>query len=176
MIPWCEIVIVLSVTLKSRVCICTLIRDGVDTPYRLLCGANNHTVCTTLCIHYTCGKLKLSCELCWKLAERAHCPETRTSCLQFATLCLDILSRPICKDGHPWAAARFLWIIGRSLSLQPQTQPQPGIHTWWLRSCKHFQPPKKYCDVSDKFYIAFSRQLNFKKTELSAKFWWSRKT
>merc|ERR1712126_100666 len=22
---------------------------------------------------------------------------------------------PICKDGHPWAAARFPWIIGRSL-------------------------------------------------------------
>ena len=63
-IPSCEIVIVLSVTLKSRVCICTLIRDGVHTPYRLLCGANNHTVCTTLCIHYTYGKLKLSAELC----------------------------------------------------------------------------------------------------------------
>merc|ERR1711962_1222855 len=24
---------------------------------------------------------------------------------------------PICKDGHPWAAARFPWIIGRSRSL-----------------------------------------------------------
>ena len=117
-----------------------------------------HCVFITLVVNWNWA------ELCWKLAERAHCPETRTSCLQFATLCLDILSRPICKDGHPWAAARFPWIIGRSRSLQPQRQPQPqpGIHTWWLRSCRHFQPPKKYCDVSDKFYIAIPRQLNFK--------------
>ena len=118
-IPSCEIVIVLSVTLKSRVCICTLIRDGVHTPYRLLCGANNHTLRTTLCIHYTCGKLKLSCELCWKLAERAPCPETLTSCLQFNSLCWHFVSSHLQvwapMDSWPFCSPSLDWLTPCSL-------------------------------------------------------------
>ena len=122
-IPSCEIVIVLCVTLKSRVCICTLISDGGSTA--LLTA---YTVCTK---HLWWIEIELWAVL--KTSRACTLPWDTNILPAVQLFVLASCLVPFASMGTHGQLALLLAIFGLIDALQP------GIQTWWLRSCQHFR-------------------------------------